>query len=78
MDIQVHKQYKPLYSEIFENYRRSVIRKQLHRCIPCFRSLPWAPQPLMGDLPQRPFGKGVDFAGPLDVIAALLRRLRDH
>lgn len=62
---------------------RSVIRKQLHRCIPCFRALPRAPRPIMGDLPQprleqiKPFEKvGVDFAGPFDVKAALLRRLR--
>ncbi|CAI6350178.1 unnamed protein product [Macrosiphum euphorbiae] len=62
---------------------RGVIRKQLHRCIPCFRVLPRAPQPIMGDLPPhrlgqiKPFGKvGIDFAGPFDVKAALLRRLR--
>jgi len=32
---------------------RSVKRKQLHRCIPCFRAQPRAPQPRMEDLPRQ-------------------------
>lgn len=62
---------------------RSVIRKRLHRCIPCFRARPRAPQPIMGNLPKarlekiKAFNKtGVDFAGPFLVKAARLRKLR--
>lgn len=62
---------------------RSIIRKRIHRCIPCFRARPRAPQPLMGNLPRarlervKPFNRtGIDFAGPFNVKAAQLRKLR--
>jgi len=62
---------------------RGVIRKRIHRCIPCFRASPRSPQPFMGNLPRarldhvKAFNKtGVDFAGPFNVKAALLRKLR--
>jgi len=61
---------------------RSVIRKRLHRCIPCFRAHSCAPQPLMGNLPRarlelvKSINKtGVDFASPFVVKAARLRKL---
>lgn len=62
---------------------RSVIRKRLRQCIPCFQARPKAMQPSMGDLPrQRLVGTkafehvGIDFAGPFLVKAALLRRVQ--
>lgn len=62
---------------------RSIVRKRTHRCIPCFRAKPRVIQPFMGDLPSyrvsqlKPFSRvGVDFAGPFDVKAAMLRKIK--
>ena len=62
---------------------RSIIRKMTHKCIPCFRVKPRVSQPVMGNLPPhrlaqiKPFSKvGVDFAGPFDVKAAMLRKVK--
>lgn len=62
---------------------RSVIRKQLNRCIPCFKASPKVLQPSMGDLPKsRLLGTkafthvGVDFAGPFLVKSDLLLRIQ--
>ncbi|CAI6373892.1 unnamed protein product [Macrosiphum euphorbiae] len=62
---------------------RSIIRQRTHRCIPCFRAKPSVLQPVMGNLPVhrvsqiKPFGRaGVDFAGPFEVKAAMLRKIK--
>ncbi|XP_027849396.2 uncharacterized protein LOC114128975 [Aphis gossypii] len=62
---------------------RSVIRKRLHQCIPCFQAKPKPMNPMMGALPRarvasiKAFAQvGVDFAGPFWVKAALLRRIQ--
>jgi len=62
---------------------RSVIKKRVHRCVPCFHAKPRPAQPFMGNLPQfrlnqvEPFSKvGVDFAGPFDVKAAMICKIK--
>lgn len=63
---------------------RSIIKKRTHKCIPHFRVKPCISQPVIGNLPLhnrlakiKPFSKvGVDFAGPLDVKAAMLRKVK--
>ncbi|KMQ90572.1 bel12-ag transposon polyprotein [Lasius niger] len=51
---------------------RQLVRRHIHRCLPCVRWRAAAPQPMMGDLPKervapsRPFQHtGVDLAGPV-------------
>ncbi|KMQ89843.1 hypothetical protein RF55_10471 [Lasius niger] len=51
---------------------RQLVRRLIHRCLPCVRWRAVTPQPLMGSLPKarvtpsRPFlHTGVDFAGPI-------------
>ncbi|KMQ88090.1 hypothetical protein RF55_12480 [Lasius niger] len=51
---------------------RQLVRRFIHRCLPCVRWRAATPQPLMGSLPRarvtssRPFlHTGVDFAGPI-------------
>ncbi|XP_008179517.1 uncharacterized protein LOC103308231 [Acyrthosiphon pisum] len=72
---------------LLQNYwilsSRSIIKKRVHRCVPCFRAKPRPVQPFMGNLPQfrlnqiKPFSKvGVDFAGPFDVKAAMIRKIK--
>lgn len=62
---------------------RSIIRKRLHQCVPCFQAKPKPMEPIMGALPRariagtKVFAQvGVDFAGPFWVKAALLRRIQ--
>jgi len=62
---------------------RSVIRKRLHQCIPCFHAKSNPMNPMMRALPRarvasiKAFAQvGVDFAGPFWVKAALLRRIQ--
>lgn len=61
---------------------RSIVKKRIHKCVPCFRAKPRPAQPFMGNLPQfrtnqvKPFSKvGVDFAGPFDVKVAMIRKI---
>ncbi|XP_008186006.1 uncharacterized protein LOC103310227 [Acyrthosiphon pisum] len=62
---------------------RSVVKQRIHRCIPCFRAKPRLAQPIMGNLPSfrisqiKPFSRtGVNFAGPFQVIAAMIRKIK--
>jgi len=62
---------------------RSIIKKRTHKCIPCFRVKPRISQSVMGNLPPhrlaqiKPFSKvEADFAGPFDVKAAMLRKVK--
>lgn len=59
------------------------MKKLVHHCIPCFRAKPCIIQPLMGILPLqrvqavKPFERsGVDFAGPFEVKANMLRKIK--
>lgn len=61
----------------------SVVRKWLHRCVPCLWARPRTPQPFMGNVLHarldqvKPFNKsGMCFSGPLVVKAVRLRKLR--
>ncbi|XP_035227769.1 uncharacterized protein LOC118199973 [Stegodyphus dumicola] len=62
---------------------RSVVRKIIHRCIPCIRNRGKTVTQIMGDLPSprvqpsRPFAvTGVDYAGPYSIKSQVGRRTK--
>ncbi|XP_058445830.1 uncharacterized protein LOC131426993 [Malaya genurostris] len=70
----VRQQYWPLKA-------KNVIRKELHRCVPCFRMRPKKSTQLMGDLPDyrvKPSPvfahTGLDFAGPFNLRSSAVTR----